>query len=64
MFNRSIQEVTEEQVDSNSAYMLFYERQGLEADAFLSNVSTNKECESAESDEEIDSELRRMCILQ
>lgn len=60
----SCKEVTEEQVDTNSAYMLFYERQGLEADAFLSNISTNKECESAESDEEIDRELRRMCVLQ
>jgi ubiquitin carboxyl-terminal hydrolase 6/32 len=60
----SCKEVTEEQVDANSAYILFYERQGLDKSHYMPDV-TNKEPQTLDNDnDEFDKELRKFCIVQ
>lgn len=59
----SCKEVTEDQVDTNAAYILFYERQDLERGQFMPDI-TDKEPGVAEADEEFDKEFKRMCVLQ
>lgn len=58
-----LKEVTEDQVDTNAAYILFYERQDLERGQFMPDI-TDKEPGVAEADEEFDKEFKRMCVLQ
>lgn len=66
------QEVTEEQVNTDSAYMLFYSRKDLQVESFLSDVATaagsgcGSGCgsEGTESDEDMDKEIKRMCCIQ
>ncbi|CAB3376870.1 Hypothetical predicted protein [Cloeon dipterum] len=61
-------EVPEEQIDSSSAYMLFYERVGLDHDQYMPNVEGKTRDERTEFEDDIESELRRSgnnnnCVL-
>ncbi|XP_059478649.1 ubiquitin carboxyl-terminal hydrolase 32 [Neocloeon triangulifer] len=57
-------EVPEPQIDSSSAYMLFYERVGLSHDQYMPNVEGKTPDDRTDLDEEIDSEIRRSnCVL-
>ena len=57
------QEVLWEQVDGNSAYILFYERKGVQFSKFMPDV-TGKEPDMQEIDDEFESEYRKMCVVQ
>ena len=67
-----MQEVTEEQVNTDTAYMLFYARKDLCVEKILGVVDEdgggdggdNSGGGEGESDEEIDKEMRKMCLLQ
>lgn len=58
-----LQEVQEDQLDTNSAYILFYERQGVNFSTFMPDT-TGKEPDLSEIDDEFESDFKKMCILQ
>ena len=57
------QEVNEDQLDSNSAYMLFYEREPLNSSRFMPNVK-DREPDLTEIEDAAESDLRKMCVIQ
>ena len=58
-----MQEVSEEQVDINSAYILFYERQNLNNSVYMPDVS-DKEPVAVEVDDEFEKDFKKFCIIQ
>lgn len=56
-------EVAEEHIDKNSAYILFYEREGLEYSRFMPELC-GKEPDTSEIDDEFESDLKKMCVIQ
>ncbi|CAH1801921.1 unnamed protein product [Owenia fusiformis] len=64
MYNdSSCKEVKPEDIDTDSAYMLFYERAGLDITRFMPNVD-GKEPDLTEIDDEFESEFKKMCVIQ
>ncbi|KAK6636372.1 hypothetical protein RUM43_010032 [Polyplax serrata] len=59
----SCKQVTQSQMDLSSAYMLFYERQGLSHAQYMPNVA-GKVPDTETIDEDVDFDLKKMCILQ
>ncbi|XP_005089176.1 ubiquitin carboxyl-terminal hydrolase 32 [Aplysia californica] len=59
----SCKEIPEQQLDKKSAYILFYEREGVEFSQFMPDT-TGCEPDLAEIDDEFESDLKRMCVLQ
>jgi len=57
------QEVSEEQVDINSAYILFYERQKLDTSVFMPDIC-DKEPVTVEVDDEFEKDLKKICTIQ
>ncbi|XP_026279470.1 ubiquitin carboxyl-terminal hydrolase 32 isoform X3 [Frankliniella occidentalis] len=58
----SCREVTTNQMDTSSAYMLFYEREGLCQDQYMPNV-VGKVPDRADLDDDLDSDLKRCCLM-
>ncbi|XP_071551468.1 ubiquitin carboxyl-terminal hydrolase 32 isoform X3 [Panulirus ornatus] len=58
----SCKEVSESQIDLNSAYMLFYQRDGLSVDKYLPNVE-GKVPYPKELDEEGEAEYKKQCMI-
>ncbi|XP_027228164.1 ubiquitin carboxyl-terminal hydrolase 32 isoform X2 [Penaeus vannamei] len=58
----SCKEVTESQIDLNSAYMLFYQRAGLSVDKYLPNIE-GKVPYPKEMDEESEAEYKKQCVM-
>ena len=61
------QEMPEEQVNTDTAYMLFYARRGLCIESFLSAVK-KADCNSNNGDDgvgddDIDKEIKKMCLI-
>lgn len=52
-----------EQMDCNSAYILFYERQNIDFSHFMPDVE-GKEPDLQEIDDEFESDLKKACVLQ
>lgn len=50
-------------MDTNSAYILFYERQGLEGQRYMPDI-TGREPVSVESDDEFEKDLKKFCVIQ
>ncbi|XP_076452524.1 ubiquitin carboxyl-terminal hydrolase 32-like isoform X2 [Babylonia areolata] len=59
----SCKEVAEDQLDTNSAYILFYERRNIDFSKFMPDT-TGKEPDLAEIDDEFESDFKKMCVLQ
>lgn len=59
----TLQEIPESQVDTNNAYILFYERKGLQYSRFMPDIS-NREPDTQEIDDEFESDLKKMCLIQ
>ncbi|KAK7088273.1 hypothetical protein V1264_022209 [Littorina saxatilis] len=59
----SCKEVQEDQLDTNSAYILFYERQDIDFSKFMPDT-TGKEPDLAEIDDEFESDFKKMCVIQ
>ena len=57
-----MQEVSINQMDTSSAYMLFYEREGLSQDQYMPNV-VGKVPDRSDLDDDLDSDLRRCCVM-
>jgi len=58
-----LKEVNEDEMDTSSAYILFYERLGLDRGRYMPDVS-GKEPQSVDSDEEFEKDLKKLCIIQ
>ncbi|XP_068211640.1 ubiquitin carboxyl-terminal hydrolase 32 isoform X1 [Palaemon carinicauda] len=58
----SCKEVSESQIDLNSAYMLFYQREGLSVDKYLPSVE-GKVPYPSELDEESEAEYKKQCVI-
>lgn len=59
----SCKECSVEQMDCNSAYILFYERQNIDFSHFMPDVE-GKEPDLQEIDDEFESDLKKACVLQ
>ena len=57
------QEVQEDQLDTNSAYILFYQRRSIDFSGFMPDT-TGKEPDLSEIDDEFESDFKKMCVLQ
>ena len=57
-----VQEVNESQMDTSSAYMLFYEREGLCQQQYMPNVA-GKTPDTRDLEDEFDSDLKKMCSV-
>ena len=58
----NFQEVNESQIDLNSAYMLFYQREGVSVEKYMPNVD-GKVPFPVELDEESEAEYKKQCII-
>ncbi|XP_059179325.1 ubiquitin carboxyl-terminal hydrolase 32-like isoform X2 [Physella acuta] len=59
----SCKEVPEHQLDKNSAYILFYQRENVDFSPFMPDT-TGREPDTSEIDDEFESDFKKMCILQ
>ena len=59
----NVQEISEDQLDTNSAYILFYERRNTDFGRFMPDT-TGKEPDLTEIDDEFESDFKKMCVLQ
>ena len=57
-----LQEISEELLDKRSAYILFYEREGVEFSHFMPDT-TGCEPDLAEIEDEFESDLKKMCVI-
>ena len=58
-----LQEVQPEQIDTDSAYILFYERNKLDYGKFMPDIN-NKEPDIQDIDDDFESDFKKMCTLQ
>ncbi|CAL1537349.1 unnamed protein product, partial [Lymnaea stagnalis] len=59
----SCKEVSEQQLDKNSAYILFYERENVNFDHFMPDT-TGCQPDLSEIDDEFETDFKKMCSLQ
>ncbi|XP_052268914.1 ubiquitin carboxyl-terminal hydrolase 32-like isoform X1 [Dreissena polymorpha] len=59
----SCKEVKESQLDSNAAYILFYQRKDIDPATFLPEVA-GKSPDMQEIDDEFESDFKKMCVIQ
>ncbi|XP_008306895.1 ubiquitin carboxyl-terminal hydrolase 32 isoform X3 [Cynoglossus semilaevis] len=60
----SCKEVHSEEVDSDSAYILFYEQQGVNYSQFLPKIDGKKMADTSSMDEDFESDYKKYCVLQ
>lgn len=58
------QEVNSEEIDTDSAYILFYEQQGVEYSQFLPKINGKKMADTSSMDEDFESDYKKYCVLQ
>ena len=56
-------EIAEEQIDKNTAYMLFYEREGLSLDEYLPAVDGKSEPDTKDLDDELETDFKKQCVV-
>ncbi|XP_040901729.1 ubiquitin carboxyl-terminal hydrolase 32 isoform X4 [Toxotes jaculatrix] len=60
----SCKEVHSEEVDTDSAYILFYEQQGVDYSQFLPKIDGKKMADTSSMDEDFESDYKKYCVLQ
>ncbi|XP_056905992.1 ubiquitin carboxyl-terminal hydrolase 32 isoform X2 [Takifugu flavidus] len=60
----SCKEVHSEEIDTDSAYILFYEQQGVEYSQFLPKIDGKKMADTSSMDEDFESDYKKYCVLQ
>lgn len=58
------QEVHSEEIDTDSAYILFYEKQGVNYSKFLPKIDGKKMADTSSMDEDFESDYKKYCVLQ
>ncbi len=59
-----LQEVHSEEIDTDSAYILFYEQQGVDYSQFLPKIDGKKMADTSSMDEDFESDYKKYCVLQ
>lgn len=59
-----VQEVHSEEIDTDSAYILFYEKQGVNYSKFLPKIDGKKMADTSSMDEDFESDYKKYCVLQ
>lgn len=60
----SLQEVRCDEIDTDSAYILFYEQQGVDYARFLPKTDGKKMADTSSMDEDFESDYKKYCVLQ
>ncbi|XP_028319890.1 ubiquitin carboxyl-terminal hydrolase 32 isoform X2 [Gouania willdenowi] len=60
----SCKEVNSDEIDTDSAYILFYEQQGVDYSQFLPKVEGKKMADTSSMDEDFESDYKKYCVLQ
>uniref|UniRef100_A0A3Q2NNG2 Ubiquitin carboxyl-terminal hydrolase 32 n=1 Tax=Fundulus heteroclitus TaxID=8078 RepID=A0A3Q2NNG2_FUNHE len=60
----SCKEVNSEEIDTDSAYILFYEQQGVDYSQFLPKIDGKKMADTSSMDEDFESDYKKYCVLQ
>uniref|UniRef100_A0A8B9JRE4 Ubiquitin carboxyl-terminal hydrolase 32 n=1 Tax=Astyanax mexicanus TaxID=7994 RepID=A0A8B9JRE4_ASTMX len=60
----SCKEVHSEEIDTDSAYILFYEQQGVDYSQFLPRTDGKKMADTTSMDEDFESDYKKYCVLQ
>lgn len=60
----SCKEVHSEEIDTDSAYILFYEKQGVNYSKFLPKIDGKKMADTSSMDEDFESDYKKYCVLQ
>uniref|UniRef100_A0A8C7XDL0 ubiquitinyl hydrolase 1 n=1 Tax=Oryzias sinensis TaxID=183150 RepID=A0A8C7XDL0_9TELE len=60
----SCKEVHSEEIDTDSAYILFYEQQGVDYSRFLPKTDGKKMADTSSMDEDFESDYKKYCVLQ
>uniref|UniRef100_A0A8C2KPU4 ubiquitinyl hydrolase 1 n=1 Tax=Cyprinus carpio TaxID=7962 RepID=A0A8C2KPU4_CYPCA len=60
----SCKEVHSDEIDTDSAYILFYEQQGVNYSQFLPKTEGKKMADTTSMDEDFESDYKKYCVLQ
>uniref|UniRef100_A0A8C5CYD7 ubiquitinyl hydrolase 1 n=1 Tax=Gadus morhua TaxID=8049 RepID=A0A8C5CYD7_GADMO len=60
----SCKELRSEEIDADSAYILFYEQQGVDYSQFLPKTDGKKMADTSSMDEDFESDYKKYCVLQ
>ncbi|XP_062872717.1 ubiquitin carboxyl-terminal hydrolase 32 [Trichomycterus rosablanca] len=60
----SCKELHSEEIDTDSAYILFYEQQGVDYSQFLPRTDGKKMADTTSMDEDFESDYKKYCVLQ
>ncbi|XP_064820330.1 ubiquitin carboxyl-terminal hydrolase 32-like, partial [Oncorhynchus masou masou] len=60
----SCKEVHSEEMDTDSAYILFYEQKGVDYSQFLPKTDGKKMADTTSMDEDFESDYKKYCVLQ
>lgn len=60
----SCKEVHSEEMDTDSAYILFYEQQCVDYSQFLPQIHGKKMADTSSMDEDFESDYKKYCVLQ
>ncbi|CDQ89590.1 unnamed protein product [Oncorhynchus mykiss] len=60
----SCKEVHSEEMDTDSAYILFYEQQAVDYSQFLPKTDGKKMADTTSMDEDFESDYKKYCVLQ
>lgn len=59
-----LQELHPDEIDTDSAYILFYEQQGVDYAQFLPKIDGKKMADTSSMDEDFESDYKKYCVLQ
>nr|XP_048302697.1 ubiquitin carboxyl-terminal hydrolase 32 isoform X3 [Myodes glareolus] len=60
----SCKELHPDEIDTDSAYILFYEQQGIDCTQFLPKIDGKKMADTSSMDEDFESDYKKYCVLQ
>ncbi|KAK7829933.1 hypothetical protein U0070_003388 [Myodes glareolus] len=60
----SCKELHPDEIDTDSAYILFYEQQGIDCAQFLPKIDGKKMADTSSMDEDFESDYKKYCVLQ
>uniref|UniRef100_A0A4W5K153 Ubiquitin carboxyl-terminal hydrolase 32 n=1 Tax=Hucho hucho TaxID=62062 RepID=A0A4W5K153_9TELE len=60
----SCKELRSEEIDADSAYILFYEQQGVDYSLFMPKTDGKKMADTTSMDEDFESDYKKYCVLQ
>ncbi|XP_041949811.1 ubiquitin carboxyl-terminal hydrolase 32-like isoform X1 [Alosa sapidissima] len=60
----SCKELNSDEIDADSAYILFYEQQGLDSSLFMPKTEGKKMADTSSMDEDFEMDYKKYCVLQ